>query len=81
VGLHATKSIPLLLMTGGHSNNNFIISSELGPPPAANKDGSHHHHQGARHCGAPMLRRNATTSAWLRSMAHLSAVSPRLQGR
>jgi hypothetical protein len=29
---------------------------------------------GARHCGAPMLRRYAATSAFLRSMAYLSAV-------
>ena len=36
---------------------------------------------GARHCGAPMLRRYATTSASLLSMAHLSAVLPALQGR
>jgi hypothetical protein len=35
--------------------------------------------RGARHCGAPMLRRYAATSAWLRSMAHLSAVLPLLQ--
>jgi hypothetical protein len=33
---------------------------------------------GARHCGAPMLRRYAATSAWLKSMANLSAVSPSL---
>ncbi len=36
---------------------------------------------GARHSGAPMLRRYATTSALLRWMAHSSAVLPRLQGR
>ncbi len=36
---------------------------------------------GARHCGAPMRRRYAATSAWLQSMAHSSAVSPQLQGR
>ena len=36
---------------------------------------------GRRHCGAPILRRYATTSAWLRSMAHLSAVLPSLQRR
>ena len=36
---------------------------------------------GRRHCGAPMLRRYATTSALLRSMAHLSAVLPPLQRR
>jgi hypothetical protein len=36
---------------------------------------------GARHCGAPMLRRYATTSALLLLMANLSAVLPPLQGR
>jgi hypothetical protein len=36
---------------------------------------------GARHSGAPMLRRYVTTSALLRSMAILSAVLPSLQGR
>ena len=36
---------------------------------------------GARHSGAPMLRRYAITSALLKSMAYLSAVLPRLQGR
>jgi hypothetical protein len=36
---------------------------------------------GARHCGAPMLRRYAMTSAFFWSMAHLSAVLPQLQGR
>ena len=36
---------------------------------------------GARHSGAPMLRRYATTSALLQLMAHLSAVLPSLQGR
>jgi hypothetical protein len=36
---------------------------------------------GARHSGAPMLRKYAATSAFLRSMAHLSAVAPQLQGR
>ena len=36
---------------------------------------------GARHCGAPMLRRYAATSALLSMMAYLSAVSPPLQGR
>jgi hypothetical protein len=36
---------------------------------------------GARHCGAPMLRRYAMTSALLFSMAYLSAVLPLLQGR
>jgi hypothetical protein len=36
---------------------------------------------GARHCGAPMLRRYAATSAMLQSMAHLSGVWPKLQGR
>ena len=36
---------------------------------------------GARHCGAPMLRRYAATSALSQLMATLSAVLPRLQGR
>jgi hypothetical protein len=36
---------------------------------------------GARHSGAPLLRRYAITSALLRMMAYLSAVSPLLQGR
>ena len=36
---------------------------------------------GRRHCGAPILRRYATTSALFWSMAHLSAVRPPLQGR
>ena len=36
---------------------------------------------GRRHCGAPILRRYAATSALLRSMAYLSAVLPRLQRR
>jgi hypothetical protein len=36
---------------------------------------------GARHSGAPMLRRYAMTSALLKLMATLSAVLPSLQGR
>jgi hypothetical protein len=36
---------------------------------------------GARHCGAPMLRRYAATSGSLQTMAYLSAVVPPLQGR
>jgi hypothetical protein len=36
---------------------------------------------GARHLGAPMLRRYATTSASPSLMAYLSAVLPLLQGR
>ena len=36
---------------------------------------------GARHSGAPMLRRYAITSALSCCMAYLSAVVPRLQGR
>jgi len=32
-----------------------------------------------RHSGAPALRRNAATSLWPRSMAHLRAVLPSLQ--
>ncbi len=36
---------------------------------------------GARHCGAPLLRRYAATSALFMSMACLSAVLPSLQGR
>ncbi len=36
---------------------------------------------GARHSGAPMLRRYATTLAWLQAMANSSAVMPPLQGR
>ncbi len=36
---------------------------------------------GARHSGAPMLRRYATTSVLLLSMANFSAVMPKLQGR
>ncbi len=34
---------------------------------------------GRRHSGAPILRRYATRSAWLLSMANLSAVQPSLQ--
>ncbi len=37
--------------------------------------------RGARHSGAPMLRRYAATSALLRSMASWSAVLPPLRGR
>ena len=37
--------------------------------------------RGARHSGAPMLRRYATTSACLLWIATLSAVLPPLQGR
>jgi hypothetical protein len=36
---------------------------------------------GARHSGAPMLRRYETTSALLQAMAYSSAVVPPLQGR
>ena len=63
----------------------YIFLKEPPPPPGGTNKSCFYLGSGsaggARHCGAPMLRRYAATSASLQSMAHLSAVQPpRLQG-